>query len=245
MEKYKIANEKIRLGYEYVKQDEPLKACDIWLSAWEDLKGILVKEELNNIEGLDQKYNWFDFLTNFIQDLELELNNAGQYVEEYHKKRIRYCEEMTPFLEVKDQLTIENTKRAIAESYYALGDAKKCDQLYKDWLNEDPNWGWGYIAWSDCYGFGTNKIAPDQIKAREIIKIALTKPTIRDKADVLMRAIEIYEELGQKEEANKLKEEKRRLEKPLITPAVQPKIGRNEPCPCGSGKKYKRCCGKN
>ena len=23
------------------------------------------------------------------------------------------------------------------------------------------------------------------------------------------------------------------------------KIGRNEPCPCGSGKKYKYCCGKN
>jgi len=23
-----------------------------------------------------------------------------------------------------------------------------------------------------------------------------------------------------------------------------PKVGRNEPCPCGSGKKYKKCCGK-
>jgi hypothetical protein len=23
----------------------------------------------------------------------------------------------------------------------------------------------------------------------------------------------------------------------------EPKVGRNEPCPCGSGKKYKRCCG--
>ncbi len=23
------------------------------------------------------------------------------------------------------------------------------------------------------------------------------------------------------------------------------KIGRNEPCPCGSGKKYKHCCGAN
>jgi len=22
------------------------------------------------------------------------------------------------------------------------------------------------------------------------------------------------------------------------------KIGRNDPCPCGSGKKYKKCCGK-
>ena len=25
----------------------------------------------------------------------------------------------------------------------------------------------------------------------------------------------------------------------------QPKVGRNAPCPCGSGKKYKRCCGLN
>jgi uncharacterized protein YecA (UPF0149 family) len=24
---------------------------------------------------------------------------------------------------------------------------------------------------------------------------------------------------------------------------VSSKIGRNEPCPCGSGKKYKKCCG--
>ena len=24
-----------------------------------------------------------------------------------------------------------------------------------------------------------------------------------------------------------------------------PKVGRNDPCPCGSGKKYKYCCGKN
>ena len=30
---------------------------------------------------------------------------------------------------------------------------------------------------------------------------------------------------------------------PIVNDA--PKIGRNEPCPCGSGKKYKNCCGKN
>lgn len=28
---------------------------------------------------------------------------------------------------------------------------------------------------------------------------------------------------------------------PYIAP---PKVGRNDPCPCGSGKKYKKCCGK-
>ena len=25
---------------------------------------------------------------------------------------------------------------------------------------------------------------------------------------------------------------------------VGQKVGRNDPCPCGSGKKYKQCCGK-
>jgi preprotein translocase subunit SecA len=31
--------------------------------------------------------------------------------------------------------------------------------------------------------------------------------------------------------------------KPIVREAV--KVGRNDPCPCGSGKKYKKCCGAN
>ena len=30
--------------------------------------------------------------------------------------------------------------------------------------------------------------------------------------------------------------------KPYVRTA--PKVGPNDPCPCGSGKKYKKCCGK-
>ena len=33
----------------------------------------------------------------------------------------------------------------------------------------------------------------------------------------------------------------------VATPQISkpsPKVGRNDPCPCGSGKKYKKCCGK-
>ena len=36
-------------------------------------------------------------------------------------------------------------------------------------------------------------------------------------------------------------EEARAKAKPVRT---GPKVGRNDPCPCGSGKKYKQCCGK-
>ncbi|QTD45155.1 YecA family protein [Ottowia testudinis] len=30
---------------------------------------------------------------------------------------------------------------------------------------------------------------------------------------------------------------------PRVAPAQSSKVGRNDPCPCGSGKKYKKCCG--
>jgi SEC-C motif-containing protein len=32
-------------------------------------------------------------------------------------------------------------------------------------------------------------------------------------------------------------------EKPQTMMRESPKVGRNDPCPCGSGKKYKKCCG--
>jgi SWIM/SEC-C metal-binding protein len=31
---------------------------------------------------------------------------------------------------------------------------------------------------------------------------------------------------------------------PPKTKIAEKKVGRNEPCPCGSGKKFKKCCGK-
>jgi uncharacterized protein len=44
-------------------------------------------------------------------------------------------------------------------------------------------------------------------------------------------------------------ESQRLVEKELYDDAttfrrVMPKIGRNDPCPCGSGKKFKHCCGR-
>ena len=35
-----------------------------------------------------------------------------------------------------------------------------------------------------------------------------------------------------------------RLLNPPQPKIAEKKVGRNEPCPCGSGKKYKKCCGQ-
>jgi uncharacterized protein len=52
-------------------------------------------------------------------------------------------------------------------------------------------------------------------------------------------AVTVYARMGMAIRRAMEKVERRRSEATAATPGV----GRNQPCPCGSGKKYKRCCG--
>lgn len=66
----------------------------------------------------------------------------------------------------------------------------------------------------------------------------LSKVQIREESDV-----EAVEEQHRKaEEAPK--EYNHQEAEPATVQQRQPRVGRNDPCPCGSGKKYKQCCGK-
>ena len=49
----------------------------------------------------------------------------------------------------------------------------------------------------------------------------------------------IFDRYGGREEVSRLFKQR------LSESGPRKKVGRNDPCPCGSGKKYKKCCGKN
>lgn len=65
----------------------------------------------------------------------------------------------------------------------------------------------------------------------------------RDVTMFLLRA-EIRQNIERKEVAKKKITNEAGKEPTKKTPKRVKKIGRNDPCPCGSGKKYKQCCGK-
>ena len=66
----------------------------------------------------------------------------------------------------------------------------------------------------------------------------------KDVATFLLRA-EIRQNVERKEVAKKKITNDGGKEPAKKTPKRVKKIGRNDPCPCGSGKKYKNCCGRN
>ena len=214
----------------------------------------MATDGIAGISELEEKYEWEQFPTNWVQDLETELHNAGLDDLEYFKKRIQYCEELLKAYpeEKADTLIIENTRRAIAESYYELGDTDSCDRLFEKWTKDDPQWGWGWIGWSACYWRDRHDKQIE--KGQSILERGLTVEAVRDQEDLLDYAGELYTETNQTEKAAKVDAELKAFisKQPVMSPkrgeGNQPvhviKIGRNEPCPCGSGKKYKKCCGR-
>jgi hypothetical protein len=78
-------------------------------------------------------------------------------------------------------------------------------------------------------------------RAEQILREGLAVEQVRDRRDMLERLAEVCEEQGRKGEATELRKEAKRSG--VATRITKPKIGRNERCPCGSGKKYKKCCG--
>ena len=69
---------------------------------------------------------------------------------------------------------------------------------------------------------------------------AIQEDTVR-----LLYHVQVEQKI-EKEEAPKITGTNKDAEvekKPYVRKGA--KIGRNDPCPCGSGKKYKNCCGRN
>jgi len=249
MTDYKNIDDKIQKGYELILERNVTAGCDSWLSAWEGIKQLMSENKLCFLTELQDKFRWSDFLLNFVQDMESELHNAGLSNKEYYHKRIKYCEELLEFCKKDNLSIISNTRRGIADSYFELGETDKCDELYSLWINENPDWGWGYIGWSACYWFKRNKNSSYINRATEILEKALPRKNVTERMEILKRLIELYIDAGRHLEANELKKDYKDTSLSLrmannTATVYSEKIGRNDPCPCGSGKKHKKCCGK-
>jgi tetratricopeptide (TPR) repeat protein len=245
MEQFKRIDEKIQKGYALILENDCLGGCERWLEAWDEIKNLFAEGIATDIFELDGKYKWTQFPSNYVQDLEMELHNAGVDDRAYHQKRIVYCQELIQW-GGKDELLASNTRISMAEAYFELGDTAAAEQLYKEWLRDDPDWGWGYIGWSEYYYYDKQ-----YEKAQEILLAGYAREGLRDKIDLTGRLVELYGDTNRPDKVKEVKKifsdhddvnlERCPLHKP--EPAQVPKIGRNEPCPCSSGKKYKKCCG--
>jgi hypothetical protein len=276
-----LLDDKMQAGYDQDAGNDKHAAVVTWLDAWADVLKLCDATGISSIEEFDGCFPLTQSLYNWSQDLEMALDYAGRDDGKIRQALIGFCEESLRRFTCEDQQFTENRRRTMAQAFFDAGMTEKAERLFGSWLDADPEWGWGWIGWADCYLPGTGRPA-DLARAEEILRRGYGISGVQDRVFIAERLQEVCEEGGRADEAREFGEQAERLRqewrppaarslpplwKPLPPPgnllsppgnlvpppgnlvppagnvARRVKVGRNDPCPCGSGRKFKKCCG--
>lgn len=218
--------------------------------------GEVIKPKLENLHNLEGNVELL--LCNDLQDLEMALHNCKRYDD-----RTSFAEDCLELFDMEEDgkqlsLTFMNFTLAVGEGLNDSGKIAESDAYYENILAEYPGCGYmiaNYIMVLDERG--------EHDKAKELLEahINLEMEPVEENEMLYERAWEIYSAEGNDELARQYCERQKQIirsyrtvnvdnakiapswmsNEPIVKPA---KIYPNDPCPCGSGKKYKKCCGK-
>jgi hypothetical protein len=287
-----LVDDMVQLGYRELERTGAAAAAATWLTAWSGVLRLCDAAGIGSIEEFDEQFPMTQSLYNWSQDLEDALWNAGLDDPAMLRARIAVCEQALRRFPDEDQLMTENRRRALAESYFELGQTGTAEKLFGSWLAADPGWGFGWIGWASCYQPRSGRPG-DHGREEELLRRGYATPGVRNREAIADWLRLLCEETGRAREALEFRQQVgrlRRQEPPMAvsrtleltdradetamlddvvtvsfggdglpldqlpgvmraarsargTQAQAGKVGRNAPCPCRSGKKFKKCCG--
>jgi len=242
----------------------------IYSQRLEILEGISLKENILNaieeiINGMVVQYipeNQEGNFPELISEIKLKfgVDVSGESLENKPASEIKdlICQKVTAAYEAKEGSLGTDLMRHLERMVFLqVIDAKWKDHLYAmDYLKE----GIGLRAYGqrdplieykrEAFGMFSEMVAGIEEEAIELVfKLqparperfkgvfsSVSKELLRPEVNLPMPSAE----QGVDNETP-YEQQKTVKQEPLVS---GPKVGRNEPCPCGSGKKYKKCCGK-
>ncbi len=211
---------------EYV--DNILNICDIFDGGGHEdfnLKKLseIIKEEINLDLSVDD-YSGLEF-----EELQEKITVT---IKKSYDDKMSVLEENIQH-EIARELYLKELDSAWREHLYAMDNMKTGIRL-RAYNQKDP-----LVEYKkESYNLFTELIKDikfNTIKTLQIIQFKMESP--EEEAAKVAEQLELQRKF---DEAARQLNHQLEDDKPLVK-----KIARNEPCPCGSGKKYKQCCGKS
>ena len=138
-----------------------------------------------------------------------------------------------------------------AQGLFAIHRREEGEDCYLEIISRNPDDIWFPVHAGDSFLLHGKK---DFEKAKDYYALALdTAKKLPDSPEakeglyfVYEKVINLARETGEPDRADRMQgilDSLRKLSSEAAPPTMG-KVGRNDPCPCGSGKKYKKCCGR-
>ena len=186
----------------------------------------IIKEELN-----------LDIDVEKLSSLEYEelQESALSFIKESYDAKMGVLDDDTKH-DVERELSLKELDSAWREHLYAMDNMKTGIRL-RAYNQKDPLVEYKKESFN-LFGELINDIKFNTIKTLHIIQFQMESP--EEEAARMAEQIEMQRRLDEATRQMNLSST------PELKPEVaSKKIARNDPCPCGSGKKYKQCCGKS
>ena len=186
----------------------------------------IIKEELN-----------LDIDVEKLSSLEYEelQESALSSIKESYDAKMGVLDDDTKH-DVERELSLKELDSAWREHLYAMDNMKTGIRL-RAYNQKDPLVEYKKESFN-LFGELINDIKFNTIKTLHIIQFQMESP--EEEAARMAEQIEMQRRLDEATRQMNLSST------PELKPEVATKkIARNDPCPCGSGKKYKQCCGKS
>lgn len=164
------------------------------LKIWNHLLKLLEITGAKSIYELDAGnatiYDLLYWAATFVDNL----HNASIKEKKFEKHKLSVCElyvDMHRGMLHKDVRNLGNIRTSLAECYFKMGKIEKADSLFRKWLSAEPDWGFGWIGWSDLYWLWNHGIEKDFNKAEKILKEGLDVPNINDREHIMERLADL------------------------------------------------------
>jgi uncharacterized protein YecA (UPF0149 family) len=268
--KVHLINEKMQIGYKYYRKNKIRECSNIWYETWCLIKEIMCEYKIQSINDFDKAFNLVELLFNWASDFQETLQNVMDYeicinfcewlIPLYREGEINKTVAKIAIAESHFNL---NNKEIGEKKYQEL--TEKHPEYVWGWIN----WSDQYWLFNESEKKDYKKGEEILLKALNIKNIDDKMSIYERLLDLYEETGESakYKDIQKKlEKINKFSINNNSIilngEKALEegnfqenvpygfglysdtdqSDKVKKKIGRNDPCPCGSGKKYKKCC---
>lgn len=246
-------DELVQSGYEAQEKRNEAQMINSWWEAWSVFQDIMKTAEMKmSVSGVMESQDYQYPVDAWLQDLEMELGNTGE-----HEKRMEFCQRV---LEMFDWTYDDGDgfRCAIGEEFYASGNTEEGKAWFENWLKKEPNNSSALNIYSWCIQEQEGAESAYALVRKKVIGCSCTihNYMLFERAKLLAQHLKqkkdltwIEKQLDSFQDSMEKADYYNDLSDDFCMPVQQPivkeaKIYPNDPCPCGSGKKYKKCCGR-
>ncbi|WP_407270773.1 SEC-C metal-binding domain-containing protein [Radiobacillus sp. PE A8.2] len=180
-------------GYDDEQFNQEERAVEKWMEVWQKTLQWIEDKQLTDIRELDRITSplIIQFYSNWVQDFEMALANAGRYDTKYKNLRKNFTNEFLEKFPDSDSSMIRNMTVAKGEALFGLGEYEESNLVFENHIQEDPNNPWTYIRWGDLYNHEMRSKKPDKERAIFLYKKAIENAS--DKYDRIEAEDRLYE----------------------------------------------------